>query len=80
MSTAAESEPVEMYTIYHDPDDFPGMYVGRTFTITPGRAQPAAEPFAIAPTLEAVREAIPPGHERFDRQEGDDPKIVETWV
>jgi hypothetical protein len=44
-------------------------------------AEPVPGPLvAVSDTLHEAREAIPPGLVCFPRQEGDDPKIVETWL
>lgn len=67
--------------IYHNPSDFPGMFVGRYHKVTATRVIPDDEPFAVGPTLEGVREAMAPGNDqRFDRSPDDDPTIVETWI
>ena len=67
--------------IYHNPSDFPGMFVGRYHKVSASQVVPDAEPFAVGPTLEGVREAMAPGNEkRFDRFADDDPCIVEVWV
>lgn len=70
-----------MAVIYHNPSDYPGMYVGRYHRISTGNIIVDPEPFAVAPTLEQVREAMSPGNDhRFPRTDEDDPCIVEAWI
>lgn len=68
-----------IWTVYARPSDYPDGYVARQYSIEPGRAIPLS-PAAYAPSLEAVRAKIPPGLVRLDRNEGDDPCIVECWI
>jgi len=67
-----------VWTIYEAPDDFPDGFVTRPWTTTadgpvPGMAH-------LSATLDAAREAVPPGLFRLDRSPEDDPKIVESWL
>ena len=67
--------------IYHNPTDFPGMYVGRYHRIATTNIVIDPEPFAVAPTLEEIRAAMAPGNShQFARSLEDDPCIVEVWV
>lgn len=72
------SDPLSIWTIYHNPTDFPGKYVARRWIVS---EQPAAtgEVF-LADTLGEVRDMLPPGLVPMQRWEGDDPCIVETWL
>lgn len=63
------------YCIYKHPKDFPDKYVVRRFI----GEQPTDYHF-VADTLEEVRDAIPSGLFRMDRQVNDDPVIVEVWL
>lgn len=68
-----------LFCVYHNPADFPGQYVARRWV----GLDPDYAPAAVAPTLEEVREKLlkdNPGLTRLDRQENDDPVIVETWL
>lgn len=70
-----------MAVLYHNPSDFPGLYVGRYHKIGVGVVIPDPEPFAVAPTIEEVRQAMSPGNEhRLAPSEHDDATIVEVWV
>lgn len=74
-------DQLPMAVIYHDPSDFPGMYVGRYHRIAAGNILVDPKPFAVAPTIEEVREAMTPGTDRqVGPSEGDDPCIVEVWM
>ena len=74
-------DQIYLAVVYHNPSDYPGMYVGRYHKIRAANIIIDPEPFAVAPTLEQVREAIAPGNtQRFARWEADDPCIVEIWI
>jgi hypothetical protein len=68
-----------MWTIYDHPRDFPDSFVSRRFEV-------AMEPVAtgdiiIARELEPLRATMmEAGLVVMARNEGDDPKIIETWV
>jgi hypothetical protein len=67
-----------VWTIYQAPKDFPDGFVTRPWTITgrgpePGMAQ-------LSMTLEQARQNVPQGLYRMDRQPGDDPAVLETWI
>jgi hypothetical protein len=72
-----------MYTIYRSPDDHPGRFVVRRFSIVAGSTEPIGdpEPMFIGSSLEAACEAIPLEADAcLDRNPDDAPSIVETWV
>jgi hypothetical protein len=70
-----------MFTIYRSPDDHPGRYVVRRFTIAGGEPVPDPEPMFVGRSLEAAREAIPPEADTcLSRSPSDEPSILETWV
>ena len=62
-------------TVFKSPTDYPGKYVARVFDV--GRPTNLA---AVADTYEELMEAIPAGMVRLERNEKDDPVIVETWI
>lgn len=64
-----------MWTIYHDPSDFPGLYVARRFMLD----VPTNDIFT-AKTIENIRSMLPFGLHRLDRDPRDDSKIVEVWI
>jgi len=69
-----------LWTIYHNPSDYPGKYVARRFVVERGLGLKAAREVLIADTLEAIRARLPPGLYCLGRQPGDEPQIVETWI
>jgi hypothetical protein len=70
-----------MYTIYDHPLDFPHSFVVRRWTIDGGHEpKPDELPFAVGPSLDAVRDVLPVGLICLPRQEGDEPQVVETWL
>lgn len=67
------------FVVFYNPKDFPGKYVTRLFDgPVPLRL------LTVKDTLEAARAAIPQGPPlgflRTDRQETDEPQIVEVWI
>jgi hypothetical protein len=71
---------LRMFTVYDHPLDYPHDYVVRGACIFPGRVQPDLTPFAIHPSLEAVRDALPPGLSCIPRHPDDDPAVLEVWL
>jgi hypothetical protein len=75
-----------MWTIYQHPKDFPDDYVMRaTCVMGEGGHVPAGTIVSsgiawVAPTLEELREIVPPDKARLERTEHDDPAIAEVWV
>jgi hypothetical protein len=70
---------LSMWTIYRKPADYPDGYVVREWIIG-AAAEPVPGEGKRAVTLEKARELVPPGMYKLNRQDGDDPVIVETWV
>lgn len=68
-----------MWTVYHSPADFPGLFVARRWEIQPGRAVPTSDHFTAA-TLAQLRDKAPDGLTILARNDADDPCIVESWV
>lgn len=70
---------MDIWTIYHNPSDFPGLYVVRRSTV--GAAGIVPDKVAsVASTLEEARRFVPPGLVFIARQSADDPVIVEVWL
>jgi hypothetical protein len=67
-----------IYTVYWNPSDFPGKFVVRRWTVTTFEPEPK-EIIAISPSLDEVREKIPPNLHCEKRWRGDDPAILEVW-
>ncbi len=70
-----------MVVIYEKPLDFPDSFIGRIWDVTKGKATPT-NTFIAKDNVEAVREDIAAAGfmMKFDRADGDDPIIVETWM
>lgn len=65
--------------IYFDSIEHPGLYVVREFFIQNGSVVPSPA-CRVAPDLETARGFVPEYMVRFDRQEGDDPSLVESYL
>lgn len=66
-----------VWTVTTGTSDFPGRYVCRPHSTKLGG------PFGfalISDTLDGVRAQLPWGLSRLNREPGDDPVIVETWI
>lgn len=68
-----------MWVLYDHPRDMPNSFVARRHVVRPGRTT-ATEDCIIGPTLEAVREQLPPGLACFPRSPQDELHIVEVWL
>lgn len=69
---------LDMWTIYRNPSDYPGMYVARRSRITAAGVNMDAAAFT-GRTLDEVRAWVPPGLVRMPGDMLDDPCIVEAW-
>ena len=69
----------EMFVIYDSPRDFPCLFVAQRWEVD-FLGERATDDFAIALSLEAIREEIPPGLARLPRCTDDEPQIVEVWL
>lgn len=76
-----QDRPLEIFTIYVNPKDYPGKFVVRRWSIVRGNPKPVpdAQPWAVTDSLAAARAALPPALYRLERQPGDQPQILETW-
>lgn len=77
------SEPdvvLTQYVVYVNPADMPGKFVVREWHIARGAPAPLAGRAWSRSTLEQARELIPEGMIRLERQDDDDPVILETWT
>jgi hypothetical protein len=71
---------LEMWTITHRPRDLPGIeYAARLHLVRAGEIQ-TTDRLLTAASLEALRDALPPGLFRLHRFPEDDDAIVETWL
>jgi hypothetical protein len=75
-----EREPLRVWTIFDNPDDFPGKIITRETVV--GHKGPIPSPFAyVSPTIEHARQALEAmGLVCLGRDPQDEPSIVEVWV
>lgn len=71
---------LHLWTIYEGARDFPGTLVARMHHCVAGQTWPDAKEVRVAPTLAALRRALPPGLTMMPRQPDDEPQIVEVWI
>jgi hypothetical protein len=78
---AATQGTLNMWTVYDHPTDFPHSYVARRFEVGGGKGGPVATTDIVQGELSIIRESFRHcGLTCLDRNEGDDPNIVETWL
>lgn len=70
---------LDIWTVYHNPSDYPGLYVLRRF-VTSAAGVFADQNAHVGRTLADVRRHIPPGLLFIPRQSADEPQVVETWL
>jgi hypothetical protein len=69
-----------IWTVYDNPTDRPGLFVARRFLVS-AKGVRATETVCSSKTLDALRAVLAAQNlTRLDRNEDDDPVIVETWV
>lgn len=72
-------KPMESWTIYNRPSDFPNHYAVRRSIIMRGVVIPDGHVFLFQ-TLEEARRAVPPNLVRVAAHAQDDPVIIETYL
>jgi len=71
---------LSIYTIYGpNTTDFPGEYVCRRHEVTAGKSVPM-ELLCRSKKLEDIREQLPQGLIRIERDPKDDHTIIESWM
>lgn len=72
---------MEIWTIYNNPLDYPGLWVARRWEIGPGTMR-STDDVRIGQTLDEVRMMLPleRGLARIPRRPDDDPVIWEVWL
>jgi len=76
------SDPLELWTIYDHPTDFPNHFVARRWVVNKAYGH-ATQDHILADTLAELRAALRihrPWLYRLPRQPDDDKKIVEVWL
>lgn len=81
MASTDQAQTLSIWTIYDHPLDYPHGFIARRWSIT-GKGAEATNDVVTADTLVEVRRLLPAPHGlfRLPRQDGDDPKIVESWI
>lgn len=74
---AAARGDLLIWTICENPSDYPGQFTARPHS---GRKNVPLDFVLTAPTLDAIRELLPPGLTSLPLDPNDDPVIVETWI
>jgi hypothetical protein len=74
------SQPLRIFTVYHNPLDYPGKYVVRGCNSAAGIIVNDPEPTCVVGTLAEARASIPYGMHCMPRLPGDEPPIVEVWI
>lgn len=76
---AAQRGALAIWTIYDKPKDFPEGFIARRFEVGGGNTVATAD--TINGKLDDIRLALEKaGLVNICREEGDDPKIVESWI
>jgi hypothetical protein len=70
---------LDMYVVYDHPRDFPNHFVVRHWLVDADGGKPT-DRCVIGRTLDEVRSAIPAYCVRLERNPGDDPVIIESWL
>jgi len=69
---------LEMFTVYFNPSDYPGKWVVRKWLVGK-ELQSDHEPLIVCDSLQEARSAIPEDLCCLQRNDEDEPQIVETW-
>ena len=72
-------DTLKIWVVFRNPTDFPGKFVLRVQEILPGGHVYMRPEVWLRDSLEALRECVPPGLYRQDRQREDPEQIVEVW-
>lgn len=76
---ASQRGALAIWTIYDKPKDFPEGFIARRFEVGGGNTVATAD--TINGKLDDIRLALEKaGLVNICREEGDDPKIVESWI
>lgn len=71
-----------IYTVYENPNDYPGQFVVRRWMLVPGESLPICDeqPLCVNPSYAVAIACLPPGLTRIARDEMDEPAIRESWL
>lgn len=70
---------MDIWTVYWSPNDFPGLFVARRWTVSKAGVR-ATEDHFVADYIDELRMMLPPGLVRMQRDPDDDPVIYEVWL
>lgn len=74
------NDVLRMWVVTREPADLPGVrFAARLWEIGPKLSEPTAI-LLTAPSLDIIRECLPPDLYCLDRAAEDDPAIVEVWL
>lgn len=68
-------DDLNIWVVYERPLDYPGGFIARRFELD----SPTTD-IRKGESLNAVRDQLPPGLTRIDRDPNDEPQIVECWL
>lgn len=79
--TSKKPAVLMMWTVYDHPTDYPTFYVARRFDIHAGTVT-ATDSVLFNTNIDNLRgDIVQRGfYHRLERNSGDDPKIMETWI
>jgi hypothetical protein len=72
-------DALALWTVYDHPSDFPDRFIARLWLVSRTGTVMTEETVSAA-TLEELRDRLPSGLCRLDRDPSDDPVVVETWL
>lgn len=72
---AEKLSELPIWTIYRHPKDYPDCYVARRWLL-----YKSTDLVLLGRDLDAVRSLLPEGLHRIERDQRDDPCIVESWI
>jgi hypothetical protein len=80
MSSPPKDDRREVWTVYRDTTEFPGMFTARRWLA--GDWPPVPDPAVIvAPEIESIRKAmVAAGKTCLPRLKSDPPAFVESWI
>ena len=76
-TNAIQGGDLLMWTIYRSPKDYPGKFIARPHSI---RRQIAYRCHLAADDIYQLRNLLPRGLTRINRDPNDEPQIMETWM
>lgn len=71
---------LQLITVYYNTMDYPGVYVARVFHIQNGMHWATKIILGPKKTLEEIRQLIPEGMVKLERDMNDDKNIIECWI